>query len=320
MSAQKGKNGHQEEINMFRQLACQLSTCLFVAGSVHGTAKHANVIAVKTIGHNSEGKLSWIFEGLEWIAQYINKTQSENTTSVINLSLGFDYDELYDFMDDCLEDIPAIVVAAAGNENQDACNIVPARFSSVITVSATNWDDELIYKDEEEGANIGPCIDILAPGDKIVSATNVNSYGEDILSGTSMAAPIVSGVIAQYLQKYNTQVSGHDMKRVLQYSATKLSTNSWTPSTANLLVHTSCGSKTSSSDISTLSRKGVCFPKVNYTPPWKPDKFVPQDHLGTFLIVAVGLIGGGFSLMIIDLWYRRRLRVGRNQQDQTSIY
>ena len=135
------------------------------------------------------GQTAWILEGFEWISNHTNETSHLNVTSVINLSLGLlDPGGSFDFLDDVIRQIPAVSVAAAGNEDTDACNIVPARFSSVITVAATNSGDRLpIY------TNYGPCVDLLAPGHEIMSASHRDDTGERQEDGTSMSAGFVSG-------------------------------------------------------------------------------------------------------------------------------
>ena len=161
-------------------------------GSIHGTAKLANIISVKVLNESGHSKVSCLIEGLEWISTHINRRSHFNAhpTSVINLSLSFDKDSDGDFdlLDDVIRAIPAVSVAAAGNQDIDACNRVPARFSSVITVGATQRYDRLTYY-----TNYGPCVDILAPGHSIVSASHRNDTGEVKKSGTSMSTGFVSG-------------------------------------------------------------------------------------------------------------------------------
>ena len=158
-------------------------------GSIHGTAKQANIISVRILDQDGYAKIDWIVEAFEWISKHINQTAHLNVKSVVNLSWGYDdYDEEYSYFDDIIRQIPAVSVAAAGNDYTDACFFMPGRFTSVITVGATNAFDRLA-----SFTNYGSCVDILAPGDAILSASHRDNTSEVEMSGTSMSAPFVSG-------------------------------------------------------------------------------------------------------------------------------
>ena len=74
-------------------------------------------------------------------------------------------------------------VVAAGNESQNANNVSPARVPEAITVGATTIDDTFA-----SFSNFGPAVDILAPGQAILSAGFRAADAVASLSGTSMAA------------------------------------------------------------------------------------------------------------------------------------
>ena len=186
-----------------------------VAGHLSGVAKRANIVAVKVLNENGTGTLFDFLEGLLFVIDCTtNLTENGDVSlkTVVNLSLGFPFN--FSIINQVLayghQRLGIIYVAAAGNNDGDACLTSPASSRDVITVGAIDDKDQMTFY-----SNYGICVDILAPGDEIKSAgigsTSVFVY----MSGTSMAAPFVAGVVARLLS--NRQAPLNDTHCVYEH-------------------------------------------------------------------------------------------------------
>lgn len=161
-------------------------------GQNYGSGKRANLIAVKTLDCNGSGTYSGIIKAINWIT---NRTSTSGKISIVNMSLGGPKSPALDAA--ILNSFQSGVyyVVAAGNSNADACNFSPSGIPSVITVASSNIDDT-----RSSFSNYGKCVDVYSPGNNIKGAWP--NYGYASLTGTSMASPIVAGVLANFLSKY----------------------------------------------------------------------------------------------------------------------
>ena len=172
-----------------------------IGGKTTGVAKGVHLVAVKVLASNGEGSITDVLQGLEFVYKDHKKRKSHthnSVKSVVNMSLGAQGSApvMEEAVEALIEEgIP--VVVAAGNDYNDACGYTPARVDVAITVGATNINDEMTYF-----SNYGTCVDILAPGSNILSAFKQNPNSMAYASGTSMAAPHVTGVVATYLSQW----------------------------------------------------------------------------------------------------------------------
>ncbi|KAK6540290.1 hypothetical protein TWF694_009099 [Orbilia ellipsospora] len=172
-------------------------------GSVHyGVAKNVNIFGIK-VG-NSEGiNGAAIVAGID--AAITNHNKRKNLPgfmgSIISMSIGTSPPAQSDYL--ALKralDAGMHASVAAMNSNADACESSPGAFSRelpLINVGALDLKDA-----RAEFSNYGKCVDVYAPGVSIVSTFNGNSTAIMSMDGTSMACPIVTGIIADELVKH----------------------------------------------------------------------------------------------------------------------
>jgi subtilisin family serine protease len=157
-----------------------------IGSTAYGVAKGVRLWSVRVLGCGIPGTLAGVINGINWVADNHRKP------AVANLSLGGSANSSLDTAVANLISRGVTVVVAAGNENQNACNVSPARVPGALTVAASDRTDT-----RASFSNYGACVDLYAPGVSITS-TWLNS-GTNTISGTSMSSPHVAGVAALYL-------------------------------------------------------------------------------------------------------------------------
>nr|WP_087990944.1 S8 family peptidase [Bacillus subtilis] len=156
-------------------------------GGIAGVAPEASLLIVKVLGGaNGSGQYEWIINGINYAV--------EQKADIISMSLGGpnDVPELEEAVKNAVKN-GVLVVCAAGNEgdgNERTEELsYPAAYNEVIAVGSVSVAREL-----SEFSNANKEIDLVAPGENIVSTLPNKKYGK--LTGTSMAAPHVSGALA----------------------------------------------------------------------------------------------------------------------------
>lgn len=176
-------------------------------GKYTGMAPEARLVGVKVLDEEGRGNISQVIAGIEWCLDYLPALNIK----VINLSLGAPVQDSFRLDPLCRAAAMAwhrgvVVCTAGGNEGPQVSTMYsPAVNPQIITVG--NLNDRKILTPQngslnfsKSGASINPVLpDIIAPGTGLTSLKTGGGYG--ILSGTSMAVPLVSGGIALMLQR-----------------------------------------------------------------------------------------------------------------------
>lgn len=164
----------------------------------------------------------------------------DNGAQVINMSFGKGLSPQKQWVDDAVkyaESKGVLLVHAAGNEssNIDTTWNFPAPVYKNGMMRATNWITVGASGDPTNGgllayfSNYGKQeVDVFAPGVAIYSTVPVNTYRN--LQGTSMAAPVVSGVAA-LLMSYFPNLTAQQVKTIIEQSAVVDNTNVMNPTT-----------------------------------------------------------------------------------------
>ncbi|KGP74215.1 S8 family peptidase [Pontibacillus yanchengensis] len=149
------------------------------ATGIAGMAPNTSILAVRALDAQGNGSLADIADAIVYAA--------DQGAEVINLSLGCNCDTTT--LENAVNyawDKGSVVVAAAGNDGVST-TFEPASYDNVIAVGAIDQNNQ-----KASFSNYGTWVDVVAPGVSIAATVPNNGYA--YMSGTSMAAPHVSGL------------------------------------------------------------------------------------------------------------------------------
>lgn len=210
---------------------------------INGVAPMVKVIPVKVLNQNGSGWSSVVARGITYVAE-LKEGPLADYPVVINMSLGGSaLDAVEKAAIDYAISVGVIIVASAGNEGKSGMGY-PGAYEPVISVAATGWvgqwsplgnrawwynknvpdptnPSDFYIADFSSRQLSEQDLDVAAPGSWVVGPYKVNSGNRTsyyYLSGTSMAAPHVTGIVALMAQK-NPALNASQAESILVGSA-----------------------------------------------------------------------------------------------------
>ncbi len=193
---------------------------------INGVADNVEIMAVRVVPNGDERDKD-VANGIRYAV--------DNGAKIINMSFGKGYVYNKKAVDDAVRyamEKDVLLVHAAGNDGKnidihpnyptkyytDSLNAVMGEAKAWITVGATAWkqDGDLLASFSNYGYK---SVDVFAPGVSIHSTMPDNKYKDQ--QGTSMAAPVVSGLAAM-LRAYYPQLSAEEVKQIILKSVAKV--------------------------------------------------------------------------------------------------
>ncbi len=206
-----------------------------------GVAWDCKILPIKVLDEEGFGTGFELAEGIIWAA--------DNGAHVINLSLGADVSEIEQEEIETLEaairyayEKDIVIVAAAGNEGGPV--LYPAAFDDYcLAVAATDNVDErvtFLSSGGEWESNVGPEVDVAAPGENILSTVPTWFWGPGSIpyaygSGTSVATPHVAG-LAALIKNIKPWLTAREIMDIIRFSADDVN-SSLNPGKDELLGH-----------------------------------------------------------------------------------
>lgn len=224
-----------------------------------GVAPHVRIHSLKVLTKEGKTDVTTLMAAVDYVTRA--KRENPDRPIVVNMSLGVDIGTTsYNVLDEAIAasiEEGVIYVVSAGNEGQDASTYSPAHVAGAITVGAFTIENELAAF-----SNYGSGIDVLAPGEGIISLSHeleeVEAAESVLANGTSFAAPYVTGAVARYLGAL-PNATAEEVEAAIKSTAHPNVTNAF-GGTTNKTLHVgdlidhAAGVRTSDSEASSSSR------------------------------------------------------------------
>lgn len=186
-----------------------------IDGGIIGLSPEVSLMPIRFLGANGGGDLMAGIKSIDFAIKNGAKVISASWGATVQASQAKPLIEAVKRANDA----GVIFISAAANDgrNNDVTSVYPAnaKFENTITVAASNSGDQ-----KPRWSNYGRAsVDVSAPGEQIMSTLPNNRYGN--LSGTSMATPLVSGLVALLASKY-PEITGAQVRSLMQVTGAKV--------------------------------------------------------------------------------------------------
>jgi subtilisin family serine protease len=252
-----------------------------LGGTTYGVAKGVTIHAVRVLNCSGFGSTSGVIAGVDWV------TANHLSPAVANMSLGGSVQTSLDTAVRNSINSGVIYTIAAGNGDVngnpiDADNQSPARVREALTIGAVDSSDT-----RASFSNYGMAVDLFAPGVDITSDWIGSDTDTNTISGTSMAAPHVAGLVARFLQS-NTAASN-------VYVTSEIRRNASRNRVINPGANSDNGILYSAFNYS-VTRPSGTVPLYRY---WNPSV---TDHFYTTNFNELGWVGSGWEFGWIEAY------------------
>lgn len=198
-----------------------------VAGTVgsesYGIAKSVRLHAVKMLNCSGSGTTSATIAAIDWV--HDNAVRP----AVANTSWNWPANVFLEIAIRNMISSGIFLATSGGNTGGNSCDRLPRKVETATVVASSENNDA-----RSSFSSTGPCIDLYAPGGSIVST--LNNGGTGTMSGTSMAAPHVTGIAALYKSRFG-EASSATVHNWLNANATpNVISDGGTGGTVNRLV------------------------------------------------------------------------------------
>lgn len=187
-----------------------------VDGGIVGLSPEVSMMPIRFLGEDGGGDLNAGIKSIDYAIEKGADIISASWGATIGRGQAMPLVEAVKRADDA----GVIFISAAANDgrNNDVTEVYPANagFPNTITVAASGPNDE-----KPNWSNYGKrTVHVAAPGLNIMSTLPADKYGN--LSGTSMATPLVSGLVA-LMKSQDDSISGAEARALLQLTGAKTS-------------------------------------------------------------------------------------------------